>query len=97
VAQWQDLHGNADLDAIGAGGDGTGDAERRRQQRTLRVEMELGQPHHIEAPALGRIDLSKGFPEGFPLASPRQGRKLVEHAEFHGADLLLHAAARGLG
>ena len=30
--------------------------------------MEFGQPHHVEAPALGCIDLRKGFREGLALA-----------------------------
>jgi len=51
--------------------------------------MELGQPHHIEAPALGSIDLREGFLKSLSLAAAGKGRKLVEHAEFHGAFLLL--------
>ena len=88
VAEWQDLDGNADLNALGTGSDRGGDAERRRQHRALRIEMQLGQPHRIETPALGRIDLLERLREGLSLGAPGQGRKLVEHAEFHGADLL---------
>ena len=82
---------------LGAGGDRAGDAERRRQHRALRVEMEFGQPHHIEAPALGRVDLREGFLEGLPLGSAGKGRELVEHAEFHGADLLFASRRAAAG
>src|SRR5271163_1412022 len=89
MAQWQDLHGDADLDAAGAGRDRAGDAERRRQHRALRIEMELRQPHHIETPALGRVDLCEAFHEGVLLGSAGKSRKLMEHAKFHGAFLRL--------
>ena len=48
--------------------------------------MQLGQPHRVEAPALGRIDLLERLGEGVPFAAAGQGRKLVKHAEFHGAN-----------
>ena len=83
MAQWQDLDGNADLDPLGAGADGGRDAERRRQYRALRIEMQLGQPHRVETPALGRIDLLESLGEGLFLAASGECRKLVEHAEFH--------------
>ena len=60
-----------------------GDAERRRQNRALRVEMQLGQPHRIEPPALGRIDLLERLGECLLLGAAGQRRKLVKHAEFH--------------
>ena len=58
-------------------------AQRRRQMGALRREMDFGQPHHIEAPALGGIDLRHALVERFRLAAPGQRRKLVKHAEFH--------------
>jgi hypothetical protein len=69
VAQWQDLDGNADLDPFGAGANRGGDAERRRQYRALRLEMELGQPHHIEPQPLGRINLFHRLVERLALGS----------------------------
>ena len=87
MAQRQDLDGDADLDALGARSDRGGDAERRRQHRALRIEMQLGQPHRIEPPALGRIDLLERLLEGLSFGAAGERRKLVEHAEFHGADL----------
>src|SRR6266404_9955760 len=57
--------------------------------------MKLGQPHHIEAPALGGVDLREGFLERLALASAGEGRKLMEHAEFHGAFLLVAARRTG--
>ena len=71
MAQRQHLDGDADLDAPGARGDRAGDAERRRQQRAPRLEMQLGQPHHVEPPALGRVDLRHRLVERLALAPPR--------------------------
>ena len=88
MAQRQNLDGDADLDPLGARRDRAGDAERRREQRALRIEVELGQPHRIEPPALGRIDLRERLLKGLFLGSAGKGRKLVEHAEFHGGDFL---------
>jgi hypothetical protein len=88
MAQRQHLHGDADLDAAGARGDGAGDAERRRQHRALRVEMKLGQPHHVEAQLFGRVDLLERLGKGVGVGAPRQRRELVKHAEFHGDELL---------
>ena len=84
VAQRQDLNGDADLDAPRARGDRAGDAERRRQHRPPRLEMEFGQPHHIEPQPLGRVDLFHRLVEGLALGPTGKGRKLVKHAEFHG-------------
>src|SRR5487761_1089268 len=90
MAQWQDLHGDADLDPPGARRDGAGDAERRRQQRAARLEMQFGEPHHIEAQPLGRVDLVHRLVEGLALGPAGKRRKLVKHAEFHdGLALLL--------
>ena len=41
------------------------------------------------------VDLRKGFLERLALASAGEGRKLVEHAEFHGASLLVAAQRTG--
>ena len=38
--------------------------------RALRRDMDLGQPHRIEAPALGRVDLLEGDREGLLLGHP---------------------------
>jgi hypothetical protein len=48
MARPQDLHGDADLDAPGAGGDGAGDAQRRQQQRALRLEVQFGEPDRMK-------------------------------------------------
>ena len=50
----------------------------------LRGEMNFGQPHRVQAIALGGIDLRHALVEGFRVAAPGQRRKLVKHAEFHG-------------
>jgi hypothetical protein len=57
--------------------------------------MEFGEPHHIETPTLGRIDLREAFLKRVSLGSTGQSRELVEHAKFHSGDLLLRAAGRG--
>src|SRR4051794_32008702 len=88
MAQRQHLDRDADLDPLGARSDGARDAERRRQYRTLRIKMQLGQPHRVEAPALGRVDLLERLGEGVPFAAAWDGRKLVEHAKFHSANPL---------
>ena len=71
VAQRQYLDGDADLQVASARGDRAGDAERRRQDRAARLEMELGEPHHIEPQPLGRIDLLHRLVKG--LVSLRPG------------------------
>jgi hypothetical protein len=72
MAERQNLDGDADLDAPGAGGDRAGNAERRRQQRTVRLEMQLGQPHHIEPQPLSGIDLGQRLLKGLVFAAPRK-------------------------
>ena len=83
MAERQHLDGRADLHAAGALGDGRGQDQRRGQHRALGREMQLGEPHGIEPPALGRIDLGEGLRKS--LRRPHAGRplKLVKHAEFH--------------
>jgi hypothetical protein len=56
---------------------------RVRAAIALGGEMDFGQPHDVEAPALGGVDLRHRLVEHFGLAAPRHRRKLVEHAEFH--------------
>ena len=83
MAERQYLNGDTDLDPARARGDRAGDAERRRQKRAARLEMQFGQPHHIQPHPLGRIDLLHRFVEGLAVAPTRERRKLVKHAEFH--------------
>jgi hypothetical protein len=72
MTQRQHLDGDADLDAPGARGNRAGNAERRRQHRAPRLEVQLGQPHHIEPEPLGRIDLRHRLVEGLAFASTRK-------------------------
>src|SRR5690349_14169743 len=44
--------------------------------------MDLSQPHRIEPPALGRVDLLEGDPESVLLGRPGGPLKLVKHAEL---------------
>ena len=53
MAQRQHLHGEPDLHPLRARRDGARDAQRRREHRTRGVEVQLAQPHRIEAPAFG--------------------------------------------
>jgi hypothetical protein len=83
MAQRQHLHGEADLHPPGPRGDRAGDAERRRQNRTGGIEMQLAQPHCIKAPAFGAIHQLEGLRECLRVGPSRQGRKFMEDAEFH--------------
>ncbi len=53
------------------------------KQRAARLEMQFGQPHHVEPEPLGRVDLLHRLVEGLALGPAGQRRKLVKHAEFH--------------
>jgi putative nucleotidyltransferase with HDIG domain len=83
MAERQHLDGGADLHALGALGDGGGQDQRRGQHRALGREVQLGQPHSVEAQLLGGVDLGERIGKGRRLAGARQALKLVEHAEFH--------------
>ena len=51
--------------------------------------MQFGQPHRIEAHALGGIDLLEGLCEGARRTFARRLLKLVEEAKLHGGSLAL--------
>ena len=57
--------------------------------------MQLGQPHHVEAQRLGRIDLRERLGKAVGVGAPRKRGKLVKHAEFHGDKLLCRQHAGG--
>ena len=83
MAERQYLDRDRDLHALGVRRDRAGDGERRREIGALRRKVDLGQPHHIEAPALGGVDLSHRLVKHLRLAASRHRRKFVKHAEFH--------------
>ena len=83
VTQRQDLHGGADLDALRTGGDGAGDGQRRRQDRAVRVQVQLGQPDGVQPPCFGGIHELEAVVEGLRLAATARALELVEDAEFH--------------
>jgi len=91
MAERQHLHGRADLHPFGALGDGRGQDQRRGQHRALGREMQLGQPHGVEPPALRRIDLLEGLLKGLRRARAGRALKLVEHAEFHRSSSRTHS------
>jgi hypothetical protein len=70
------------IDAAGARGNGAGDRQRRGADRPLGGNVNLGQPHRVETPALGRFDLFERLGESRRLARPRRALKLVKHAEL---------------
>jgi hypothetical protein len=57
VAERQYLNASPDLHVFRAGGDRAGESERRGAHRALRVDVDFRQPHRVEPPALGGIDL----------------------------------------
>ena len=52
------------------------------QHRALRRDMDFGEPHRVEAPALGGVDLLERRGERRLLAHPGGALKLVKHAEL---------------
>ena len=89
VVQWRQQQAGADLDPLGAGGDGRGHRHQRRHVAVIH-EVVLGQPHRVEAQPLrldrqlDRLAVEVGVAAlvaGWPLA----GDQSV--AELHGAML----------
>ena len=46
-------------------------------------EMQLGEPHRVEPPALGAVHQLERLVEGRRVGLPGHGRELVEDAELH--------------
>jgi len=46
--------------------------------RPFRIDVDFGQPHRIEAPALGRVDLLEGGREGLFVGDPGSALKTRE-------------------
>jgi hypothetical protein len=44
--------------------------------------MDFGQPHRVEPPPLGRVDLGERLGKGFFLTGAGRALKLVKHAKF---------------
>ena len=59
MAQRQDLDRDADLHALGPHRDGTGDVQRRGENRAFGGVVQFRQPHNIEAGGLGFVHLSE--------------------------------------
>ena len=89
MGQRQHMDGGADLDALRARGDLAGDVHRRAQHRAARLLMDLGEPKHIEAPFVRRLDLLEPLRERIGVGLPRHlPVKLVIPAELHGSVLV---------
>ena len=94
MTERQYLNAGSDLHALGAGGDGTGEGQRRRAHRPLRIDVDFRQPHRVEPPALGCVDLAERGGERLLVGHPGGPLKFVEHAELerHLLFSLSHAA-----
>ena len=71
VAERKDLHGDAHAHAPGPGGDEARQRQRSRLHRPGPVEVDLAEPHAVEAPGLGRAHQLDRFPECRRLAGSR--------------------------
>jgi len=83
VTQRQDLDGDPDLDALRARRQGGGDDEGRRQHRPILLEMDLGEPHGVEAEVLGHLHLRQRLVERRRLGHARRAVELREQTKFH--------------
>ena len=83
VGQRQDLYGDTDAYPLGPGGDGRGDDEGRGQNGAALLEVDLGQPHGVEAERLRRRHLGECLVEGLGLVHPRRALELGEEPDLH--------------
>src|SRR5437867_3801286 len=83
MIEGQHLDRRAHPEASGAGGDGAGHLERRRDHRPRRIEVDLSQPHAVDAPRLGAIGRLEDVPEGGRLVGAL-AHLLDEDPEMHG-------------
>ncbi len=92
MGQWQDMDRGADLDPFGARRDLPRDIHWRAEHRAARLLVDLGEPEHVEAPAVGGFDLLEALVErvGVALAF-NLTMKFVVPAEFHGGSSALCA------
>jgi hypothetical protein len=87
MAEREHLHGDADLDPARARGEGRRHHQRRREHRAVLLEMDLGQPHGIEAEVLGRLHLGERFVERRRLRHPGRTLEFREEPRLHGDPL----------
>jgi hypothetical protein len=85
MAQRQHLDRDADLDAPGAGGHGARHHQRRGQDGAALLEVELAEPHRVEAELLRRPHLGHGLLEGGRLAHAVRALELGEQPELEPA------------
>ena len=86
VVQRQQEHGRPDGDPLGPGRDGGGHGEGGREVRVV-DEVVLGQPDHVEAEGLHRLDVREGLGVDLGVGDARRGRvaQVVQDTELHGA------------
>ncbi len=82
MTQRQHLDSNADFHATSSRRDGAGDQERSRGDRPLWREVQFRKPDRVEAPALGRVDLSKGLSKCLCICLSCAALKLVKDTEL---------------
>src|SRR5205823_2459116 len=83
VGERQQLHAEADVDALGALGQGAAD-DQRRADRRMGPEVKLGQPEAIDAEVIGDAGEVEPFAEGVVLRVAFAEVERGEDAELHG-------------
>jgi hypothetical protein len=83
VAERQNLHAGADLDAVRPRGDRGGDGQRRGQHRTARLLVDFGEPDGVETPAVRRLDLPQRLLERSRRGLIRPAVKFMINPNFH--------------
>ena len=85
MAQRQHLDAGADLDAAGAGGNGTGHGQRCGQHGTRRLLVDLGEPDRVQPPAFRVGDLLERHRERIRVGlTIHLAVELMVPTEFHG-------------
>ena len=82
MGQGQEHHRQANADALGPGGDGAGDRDRRGQNAD-RGKMVLRQPHRVNAQGLRGIHQREALGKGLTVRHPRTGGELDEDPGLH--------------
>jgi len=83
MAERQNLHPRADLDALRPRRYRGGDGQRRGQYRAARLLVNLGEPYRVEPPAVGRLDLSQRLLERGCGVLIGPAVKFMIDADFH--------------
>ena len=93
MVQGEDLDGGADVEPAGASRDRAGHLQRGGDHRASRGEVDLPEPHAVDAPRLGPVGHLEDVPEGRGLAGPLT-HLLDEQPEVHGVPSRTDTARR---